>query len=103
MKILGSPTNFSPYFFPLLGWLHVHPWRCGEHPREQKNWLPVQDLAFCPQFAGVMLGEAHQGLPPPGFPPHHAAAQPGPHTGAHRTLEIGHSGAELLNRAENEG
>lgn len=35
-----------------------------------------------------MLGEAPQGLSPPGFTPHHAAAQSGPHTGTHWTLEI---------------
>lgn len=81
------------YLFPLSfvlypGWLHVHPWWCGEHPWEQENWLSVQDLADCAQPVGAMLGEAPQGLSPPFFTPHHAAAQPGPHTGTHWTFEI---------------
>lgn len=88
-RILRDSLHFFPCCHSLLGWLHVHSWRRSEHPWEQKDWLALQDLAFCSQLAGVMLGETHQGLSPPGFSPHHAAAEPGPHTGAHWTLEIG--------------
>lgn len=79
---------FSLSFVLYPGWLHVHPWWCGEHPWEQENWLSVQDLADCAQPVGAMLGEAPQGFSPPFFTPHHAAAQPGPHTGTHWTFEI---------------
>lgn len=79
----GLPDPRLPFHSPSTGWLHVYPrWR-SEHPREQENWLSVQDLACCAQPAGTLLGEAPQGLSSPDCPPHHAAAQPGPHTGAH--------------------
>ena len=85
-------SSFSFTLSP--GWLHVHPRWSSEHSWEQENWLIVQDLAYCAQPVGAMLGEAPQGLSTPDFSPQHAAAKHGAHAGAHWTTEISTDGTD---------